>query len=407
MWDDLRSRPVPTLPPSVGAGLEVGPLPGIAPAISGGCRDVGSGSGSGTAQSGVRPRRVNGRGSAFDGESSGLSSRSGVSWMEESSESAAAAAVPSAGEEIFTGLAKATAAMAAAAAAAEAGVKNGVAASAGGGGKSPFAELTEAEVSDMMQALSGGEGDGGSCLLSISSSFSAQPYVEEIGEGTSTTISSSYPQQQRDLGSKGGQRGAMPEATQRPLSDWNPGVEKESFLSDIKNFLEQEPPFVDHHSAGFEGKEAFADRVELALGGSNPSAALAVMLRSMRTSGISKAAADGSSGRKVPPLAPPPREETKLSRSWSQPGPSAAGFSSNIQEKNAVERWPPLGDRVPAPAKAAGLESHRSGDLTGKIMPSPLEEVLPACSASDTAALGDFGSDPFRELSVEDLASSS
>lgn len=409
LWDDLRSRPVPLLSPVVGAGFGVGPASCTAAAGPGGRPDVGSSSsGSGT-KSRVRPQGSRERGRSavaiFDGESSGLSSTSRVSWMEEASDSPAAVAVPSTNEHVCAGLAKATAAMATAVA--EEGVDDHVAASAKGGGSSPFAELTEAEVSDIMQALSVGEGGADSFLLSTSSSLSSfhdPSWAETTGKGAAAIVSSSPRQRHSVLGSEGKGREAMPAATQPTLPAPDSGAEKEEMLGDSKSFVEQDPPFVDHKRADFEGKEAFADRVELALGGSDPSAALAVMLRSLRASSFSKAVADGSVGSESFPPAPLAREETRLSRSWPQPGTTLPGFSSNGEDTNLAERSPMLHYRASSPVKAARLDSYVRGSTGGEKILSPLEETP---SASDTAALGSFGPDAFQKLMVEDLVSSS
>ncbi|CAM9788122.1 unnamed protein product [Scytosiphon promiscuus] len=422
LWDDLRSRPISALSPVVGTGLNIHPVPGIVPAISSGNRDVGSGRGDGTAQNGARSHGMREEGGSavagFDGESSGLSSTSGVSWMEEASESAtaAAAAVPSAGEDVVAGFEKGTGAMAAAAAVSGGRVVSGLASgSAGNGRRSPFAELTEAEVSDIMQALSAGEGDGESFLLSASLSLHDESSAEKIcGRGAAPISASLCPQQHRAMGPEGAQEARTPTATHLQLPGRGSGREKEHFLRERENSVEQKSTSIDHKSVKYEGKEAFADRVEMALGGSNPSAALAVMLRSLRASSFTKAVTDGFPGSEILPPAPLAREETKFSRSWSQPGTPFAGVPTNDQERGLVERSPLLHGQALATSRTSRRDMHGTGTFGSEMMLNPSEETPPAGSASNTAAFGGFGaafggfgSDAFQKLLVEDLASSS
>eukprot|EP00903_Cladosiphon_okamuranus_P006177 g6074.t1 len=480
LWDDLRSRPPHSAAPVSGGGG------GADDAGVGARRDAGIGARKCEAGDSSPLFQVGGIAGAGR-DHAGIPALHG-SASTESKEGGGAAGVPSkapgfgvspmgsqgerrAGEEMFAGLGKATAAMTAAAAENVRVAATPPGAGGGGVGDSAFGDLTEAEVSDIMQALSA-EDEGG-CpslpLSSFSSSSSSRPRHYPIalppvpGELSATRSSSLEQHHQPQPAMPPGLAGAAESggrATSRTPSaplvvsdggglggdetvvDDSIGEDEAKLHADRRmRFSDEGPPrrpppppaaaaaaaapsgAAQGSSPEFEGKEAFADRVEAALGSSNTSAALADMLRSLRTSSFAKAVAEeveGAAsreevGRTIPQA--PRRGGSSLSRSWSQPGvtPASAAWrpldSRSPGELDAVGRWPTLhneASRAGGGVWLGGVGGGGSNSRVGGTMLSPLEEMASAESRAGTLAAGSSfgdGGGASDKLLVEHLAS--
>lgn len=427
LWDDLRSRPPPA-PPAAGAADA---CPAVPEVVSGHTGRTGIDS-SAKASAG---EHASGGGSP---SGDGRSGKGADSWTLKDADAAAAptstALFPinaaeshkqgDAGQEMFAGLSKATAAIAAA------GEGGGVAVSpigrggeGGGGGGSPFGELTEAEVSDIMQALSLSDDQGGSRLLlssssSPSSSSSSSSLYRNLpvaaaeptraGSAPSTT----QQHQQREEMVDGRVEGPTTTAPPRPQRDGE--LEHRGFPDGSGELGKEKEPNAEQNSTEFERTTAFADRVESALGGSNTSAALAEVLRSLRASGLSKTVADiavddGAIFRSMSLVVP--QEPTTLSRSWSQPTPHPAAAAGHPlgpggrDPDDTVERLSSSGDGTVPALGGPVLRGDRWGGTWRTL--SPLEEETSAGSLEETAAFGGLVGDNSEPLLVGDLASPS
>ncbi|CAM9536480.1 unnamed protein product [Ectocarpus fasciculatus] len=167
LWDDLRSRP-PVAPPTTSVAADA--CPAVPEVVTGHAGRTGNDSSVG--------QHVSGAGST---SGDGRSGKGAKSWTRKEGDASAAPTSTGlfpvdaaerheqgeSGQEMFAGLAKATVAIAAAR---EDGGVEVSPIERGGGGGGPFGELTEAEVSDIMQALSLSDDQGGSRLLLSSSS---------------------------------------------------------------------------------------------------------------------------------------------------------------------------------------------------------------------------------------------
>lgn len=219
-----------------------------------------------------------------------------------------------------------------------------------------FAELTEAEVSDIMLALS-----GDSCSQPFSDRVVAPPVPPAITDHASATdpFSSS--------------RGAAP---------MSPPLDRE-----------------------FEEEEAFSARIESALEGQNASAALTDIFGSMHAHNISEmAAGEGVSGPLVRPQEPPPPPNAQAASlaTWAErragatqaPGPSDVNVS--------LERWPHAQAPDPAVSEVLLGSGNGRGDRDPGVLLSAVARSVPSCSALDGAAVFTFGGNP-DSLMVEDL----
>ncbi|CAM9670237.1 unnamed protein product, partial [Ectocarpus sp. 4 AP-2014] len=266
---------------------------------------------------------------------------------------------------------------------------------------SPFGVLTEAEVSDIMQALSLSDDQGGSRLMlssfsspSSSSSSSLHRNVpvaaaEPTRMGTAPFTSQQQQQPEQEIVDG---RVERPTETARPRPQRDRELEKRGFPEGSGEVGNEKEPNAEHNSTEFKGTAAFADRVESALGGSNTSADLAEVLRSLRASGLSETgdiAVDDESIFRSTSLVVP-QEPTTLSRSWSRPSshPAAAAehplAPGGRDPDDTVER---LSSSRDGTARALGepvLLGDRWGG-TGRTL-SPLEEETSAGSLAETAA---------------------
>lgn len=240
----------------------------------------------------------------------------------------------------------------------------------GGGQGGPFSELTEAEVSDIMQALR---------VDSSSSSFANQ-------------VAPAPPAPQK-----------LKEIAPLPPPPPTQSLPGSSGLAPASLVLDRE----------FEGEEAFAARVESALGGQNTSAALADMLRSLREQGFSKGAggAVDKGGSRLPPQQQPPAQlhpphvmPTPPPTAWSNARTSEGWTVGSRDQSDTLERWshalePSFAGDVLLGSSASGVGG---GGGSGGGFLSPLEEVTSG-SPSEGAASGFGGGVP--NLAVEDIAS--
>lgn len=206
----------------------------------------------------------------------------------------------------------------------------------------PFPELTEAEVSDIMQALS--FDSSSSALSNAAESSRAAPELEGVAPS------------------------ALP-----------PGMSATPAAS---------PP-VDPR---FEGDEAFATRVESALGGQNTSAALADMLRSLRSQGFSRRPG-GAVGLGSLLPAQLPSVSSRQPQTSSAIGAAGGWAVDSSENSHPLERW----------SRDSGTAQLAGDGVGGGTFLSPLEEVLSG-SSSDGVARG-FGGG-LEELLVGDLISS-
>ncbi|CBN80212.1 expressed unknown protein [Ectocarpus siliculosus] len=417
LWDDLRSRP-PLAPPAAGAADACPAAPDVVGGLAG-RTGIDSSTKASAGQHG------SGGGSA---SGDGRSGKGAKSWTRKEGDAAAQKHKQGdAGQELFAGLAKATAAIAAA------GEGGGVEVSptgrggGGGGGEgSPFGELTEAEVSDIMQALSLSDDQGGSRLLlsssspSSSSSSSSSLYLnvpvaatEPTRMGTALLTSQQQQQQEQEQEIADGRVERPTEtAPPRPLRDGE--LEKRGFPDGSGQVGNEKEPYTEHKSTEFEGTTAFADRVESALGGSNTSADLAEVLRSLRASGLSKTVADiavDDEGIFRSTSLAVPQEPTTLSRSWSQPTSHPAAAAGHPLAPggrcpdDTVERLSSSRDGTAPALGGPVLLGDRWGGTGRKL--SPLEEETSAGSLAETATFGGLVGDNSEPLLVGDLASPS
>lgn len=216
-----------------------------------------------------------------------------------------------------------------------------------------FAELTEAEVSDIMQALSTDSSSPSSSSRDPDTAPAAPSQLEETAPGT-----------QQLPGSSG-------------IATTSPSLDRE-----------------------FEGEAAFSARVELALEGQNTSAALADMLRSLRADSFSKEASGALNGGRVFPPPPPPHAETAPLEVWSGAGADTGWAADAGGEAHTQGRWSHdqaanrVGDGSSGGGRGGGIS--RGG---GRRLLSPLQE-MPSSSRSDGGSSG-FGGN-FEQLVVED-----
>ena len=220
----------------------------------------------------------------------------------------------------------------------------------------PFAELTEAEVSDIMLALS-----GDSYSHSFSDRVAAPPVPPDLIDPVPVA-------QTQLLPSFGGAA---------PMS---PPLDRE-----------------------FEEEEAFSARIESALEGQNTSAALADMLRSLHAHNLSEVAAGaGDGGPLVPPPQPPPNAQSGLLTTWAErraevtqaPDPSDANIS--------LERWSHVQTLDHAASEVLLRSGGGHGDRNPGVLLSSAVRSAPSCSALDGAAVFTFGGNT-DSLLVEDL----
>lgn len=166
---------------------------------------------------------------------------------------------------------------------------------AGDGAKTkggPFGELTEAEVSDIMQALSGD-----------SYSHSSSDRVE------------------------------TPSVPPPDLLDSAPVTQ---FLPSFRDAAAMSPPL----DREFEEEEAFSARIESALAGHNAPAALADMLRSLHAHNFSEVVVDAVGGEPLVLPQPPPNAQSGLSTIRAEPRAVATQAPGPSNTNVSLERWP-------------------------------------------------------------------
>ena len=218
----------------------------------------------------------------------------------------------------------------------------------------PFAGLTEAEVSDIMLALS-----GDSRSQSFSDRVAAPPIPPDlIGPAPVSQLLPSF-------------RGAAPTS---------PPLDRE-----------------------FEEEEAFSARIESALDGQNTSAALADMLPSLHAHSVSEVAAGARDGEPlVLPQQPPPNAQSDSLTTWAEPSTGVMPSPGPIDANFSLERWP----HVQTPDHAASEVLLGSGESLGGrdlgVSLNPAVRNAPSCLASDGAAVFTFGGNT-DSLLVEDL----
>lgn len=218
----------------------------------------------------------------------------------------------------------------------------------------PFAELTEAEVSDIMLALS-----GDSYSHSCSDRVTAPPAPPDVIDPVPVT-------QTQLLQSC---RGAAPTS---------PPLDRE-----------------------FEEEEAFSARIELALGGQNTSAALADMLRSFHTHNFSEVAAGaGDGGPLVLPPQPPPNAQSGLMKTWAERRAEVTQAPVPSDANDSLDRR----SHVQTPDHATNEVLLGSSDGHGDRKPGfgSAVRTAPSCSALDGAAVFTFRGNT-ESLLVEDL----
>lgn len=218
----------------------------------------------------------------------------------------------------------------------------------------PFAELTEAEVSDMMQALS---------TDSSSSGIPVAPPPRQEGEEALYVA-----------------------------------PRLRSGLSGSVGVIASPSPTKE-----VDAEDAFSARVETALAGQNTSAALADMLRSLRSQGLSEGGGGGAD--RVGPLLfshPPPHQPRRgQPAQWRETvaGDNLGVFGSR-DGGGDVGGWPPS-----APLSSAVTSALLGGKGNGRDFLGPLVEEALSSSPTDEAASGFVGG--HDRLLVEDLVSSS
>lgn len=223
---------------------------------------------------------------------------------------------------------------------------------------SPIAELTEAEVSDIMQELS-----LDSSMSSVSSSLHQ---AGAVADATATVaVVTTLPTPPRETGPTPGTAGAVSLAALVSPQGTRIGVPSSGRV--------ESPPL----SSQFKKDAAFSARVESALGSQNTSAALADMLRSMRLPKFSW----GSNASEVTAMTGVQTLETS---------PQLSDPAHEQRERSPV--GPPTHDWLEVEAKdTARFESREERDMKKKwhvLWPAPLpsnfaREVLPGCGGSD------------------------
>lgn len=218
-----------------------------------------------------------------------------------------------------------------------------------------FAELTEAEVSDIMLALS-----GDSCSQPSSDRVVAPPVPPDIIDPASAThlFSSS--------------RGAAP---------MSPPLDRE-----------------------FEEEEAFSARIESALEGQNTSAALSDILGSMHAHNFSEMAAGAGGGGPLmrPQEPPPPNVQADSLTTWAERRAGVTQASGPSDANVSFERWPHAQAPDPAVSEVLLGSGGGRGDRDPGVLLSPVARNAPSCSALDGATVFTFGGNP-DSLMVEDL----
>lgn len=232
------------------------------------------------------------------------------------------------------------------------GSVNAIATGIGEGG--PFAELTEAEVSDMMQALSADSSSSGipvapSPRLEGEGALSVAPRIPSGLTGSVGVISS-------------------------------PSLTKE-----------------------LDAEDAFSARVETALAGQDTSAALADMLFSLRSQGLSEGGGRGG-GRVEPLLLPHPSmhqpRQGQLARWRETVASDGLGALGSREGGGDVGGWPPS-----SPLSSVVTSALLGSGGSGRGLLGPLVEEALSSSPTDEAGFGFTGG--HDRLVVEDLLSSS
>lgn len=216
----------------------------------------------------------------------------------------------------------------------------------------PFEELTEAEVSDIMQALSG-------------DSYS-HPFSDRV---------------------------AKPTVPPPDLLDSAPVTQ---LLPSFRSAAAMSPP-LDR-----EDEEAFSARVESALAGRNTSAALEDVLCSMHAQNVSETAA-GTIGGGPPAQPQPPRfsQQSDSSTTWAEPRAVVAQAPGPCDTNVSREGWPRT-QTLDHAAEVLLFSGDVRGDLQSRVAPNAVGNA-PSCRALDGAAFT-FGGHNADSLLVEDLS---